>query len=516
MLKCGKKVSPNCVLAIDAGSSGCRALVFDLQGNVVSSAYQKWVYDIPAETAPLGRQFDPPTFWNIICRLISQAIRESALSPSDIIAVSTASQRQGVVFLDSDGNELYGGPNTDLRALAEGFSIDSEFGGDIYRITGHTPSFLFTPAKLRWFKAHHQHVYKQVAKVLSINNWVVYRLCGASVGELSSGADIGLVDIARSDWSTELLKMLDLPQRVCPDMASAGTCVGEVTRVAAAQSGLAQGTMVVVGGADTQCGLQGMVVNKEAQVGIVAGWSASIQMATAKPLIDPKGRIWSGCHVSPGRWILESNATESGGAYSWLKDLLYDDKASDAKGDTYATMDRLAQEVPIGVDGVLAFIGPRVMDMTRLRLDLGGFLFPIPPSVSGIERKHFIRAALESLCFAFKANCAQLEEISKFEVRRVSIGGGLTQSKSLVQMLSDVLGLPVRCFEDPQVTSYGVAMCAAVGAGVYQDLEAASEAMKPKSRLVEPDPQNAQQYMKYYQRWMHTAGWLENLVEEIG
>jgi autoinducer 2 (AI-2) kinase len=259
-----------------------------------------------------------------------------------------------------------------------------------------------------------------------------------------------------------------------------------------------------------------MVVNKEAQVGIVAGWSASIQMATVKPVIDPRERIWSGCHVLPGRWILESNATESGGAYSWLKGLLYDDKASNANGDTYATMDRLAQEVPIGVDGVLAFIGPRIMDMTRLRLGLGGFLFPIPPSVSGIERKHLIRAALENLCFAFKGNCAQLEEISKFEVQKVSIGGGLTQSKSLVQMLSDVMGLPVRCFEDPQVTSYGVAMCAAVGAGVYQDLEAASEAMQPKSRLVEPDPENAKQYMKYYQRWMHTAGWLENLIEEIG
>ena len=274
--------------------------------------------------------------------------------------------------------------------------------------------------------------------------------------------------------------------------------------------------MVVVGGADTQCGLQGMVVNKEAQVGIVAGWSASIQMATAKPLIDPKGRIWSGCHVSPGRWILESNATESGGAYTWLKDLLCDDKASDARGDTYATMDRLAQEVPIGVDGVLAFIGPRVMDMTRLRLDLGGFLFPIPPSVSGIERKHLIRAALENLCFAFKGNCAQLEEISKSEVRKVNIGGGLTQSKSLVQMLSDVLGLPVRCFEDPQVTSYGVAMCAALGAGVYQDLEEASKAMQPKSRLVEPDLESTRQYLKYYQRWMQTAGGLENLIEEIG
>jgi sugar (pentulose or hexulose) kinase len=177
-------------------------------------------------------------------------------------------------------------------------------------------------------------------------------------------------------------------------------------------------------------------------------------------------------------------------------------------------MDELAQEAPPGAGGVLAFIGPMVMDMSRLRPSLGGFVFPVTPSVANIERKHLIRAALENLCFAFKANCAQLEEVSQLRVKEVCIGGGLAQSRCLVQMLSDSLGIPVASFEMPQVSSLGTAMCAAVGSGIYDDLEQAIEAMRPTSKIVEPDPQRAEEYTRCYERWLSTAKWLEELSEK--
>jgi sugar (pentulose or hexulose) kinase len=505
-----------CVLAIDAGSSGCRAFVFDLRGTTVSSAHRDWGYDTPAEAAPLGRQFNPEDFWHTICQVINEAIQESGMSPSRIAAVSAASQRQSVVFLDQHGAELYAGPNTDLRALAEGFSIDNQFGSGIHRITGHTPSFLFAPAKLQWFKSHHPHMYGQIATVLSMNNWIIYRLCGRRVADLSSAADTGLVDIRERAWSSQLLTMLDLPQNIYPEIVDAGTAIGEVTSKSAAQTGLAAGTSVAVGGADTQCGLLGMGMNDQAEVGVLAGWSASIQMVTARPIIHPEGRIWSGCHVLPGRWILESNAAESGGAYGWLKGLLYEDKAMYAGQDAYAIMDQMAEQTSPGADGVLAFIGPRAMDMTRLKPGLGGFIFSITPSVTGIGRRHLVRAALENLAFAFRANLDQLTATSEMNVERVSIGGGLAQSRPLVQILSDVLGRPVISFQTPQVTACGAAMCAAAGAGLYANLEAAARAMQPQARAVEPDEENFRRYAEYYDRWMHTSQWLENLIEETG
>jgi sugar (pentulose or hexulose) kinase len=323
------------------------------------------------------------------------------------------------------------------------------------------------------------------------------------------------VDIRERAWSSQLLTMLDLPQKIYPEIVDAGTAIGEVTSKSAAQTGLDPGTLAVVGGADTQCGLLGMGVNDEAEVGILAGWSASILMVTLRPIIHPEGRIWTGCHVLPGRWILESNAAESGGAYGWLKGLLYEEVAHAGK-DAYAVMDQMAEQTSPGADGVQAFIGPRAMDMTRLKPSLGGFIFSITPSVTGIERRHFVRAALENLAFAFKANLDQLAATSEMNVGRVSIGGGLAQSRPLVQILSDVLGRPVISFQTPQVTACGAAMCAAAGAGLYKNLEAAARAMQPRARAVEPDDENSRRYAKYYDRWMHTSQWLENLIEETG
>ena len=327
-------MSDKYVLAVDAGSGGGRALIFNLQGNLISSASQDWHYFVPEDADPMSKEFDAGTFWNIICRLISEAISRASVDPIDIIAVSSASQREGVVFLNRDGQELYAGPNVDLRAIIEGLTIDGECGHEIYRITGHTPSLLFTPAKLRWFQSYRPHIYEQIDTVLSISDWIIYRLSGERVGEVSCASDLGLVDICKVEWSGHLMEMLELPERICPVIATSGTRVGTLTAATARQTGLAPGTSVVVGGADTQCGLMGMGVKSEGQLGIVAGWSGSIQMVTDEPIIDSSGRVWTTCHAFPGKWILEGNAQECGGAYRWLKELLLGD--SNSEGYIYA------------------------------------------------------------------------------------------------------------------------------------------------------------------------------------
>jgi sugar (pentulose or hexulose) kinase len=154
--------------------------------------------------------------------------------------------------------------------------------------------------------------------------------------------------------------------------------------------------------------------------------------------------------------------------------------------------------------------------MSRMKPSLGGFIFSVTPSITAVEKKHFVRAALENLAFAFKGNCVQLEEVSQQKVKQVSMGGGLAQSRCLVKILSDILAMPVTCFESPQVTAWGAAMCAAVGSGVYPDLNRAMVAMKPKYRVVDPDAQCGQEYSSYYERWRITAKWLEDLYEKIG
>lgn len=496
-------MSPKYVLAIDAGSSGCRSLIFHLDGRVVSASYQKWSYQNPSDAGALAREFAPEAFWQIVCQLVRSSINQSGAEPEDVIAVCATSQRQGVVFLDENGKELYAGPNTDLRALLEGFSIDGELGDRISRITGHSPSFMFTPAKMRWFKMNRPGIYERIETVLTISNWITYRLSGRLTGELSSDADAGMVDVCGLCWSQELADRLNISLRLCPDILPAGTPAGRVSPSAAADTGLFPNTVVAVGGGDTQCGLLGMGLGEPGQVGIVAGWSASLQMVMDQPLVDPDARIWTGCHVLPQRWVLESNAAECGGSYAWLKETLFGHLPSSA--DAYDLMDRLAQEAPTGAGGVLAFLGPRAMDMQHLKPVTGGFVVPITPSITTLETKNLVKAAQENICFAFKANCEQLEEVSGRKTTEVALGGGVSRSRALVQIAADVLQKPLTCFENPEVSSYGAAMCAATAAGVYPDLLGAAAAMRPRPLIVEPDVSAGAEYAEQYHRWKATA-----------
>jgi len=334
------------------------------------------------------------------------------------------------------------------------------------------------------------------------------------VGEPSCVSDLGLVDVSEVRWSQRLGEMVGLEQGVCPEIVVAGTPVGRITARAAGETGLGRDTLVVVGGADTQCGLLGMGVVSDGQVGIVAGWTGVLQMVTAEPIVDPKGRMWTGCHVLPGKWVLESNARVCGGAYRWLRNMLFGE--AEAGEDDYAQMDVMAGSVAPGAGGVVSYIGPMLMDMSSLKPSLGGFVMPITPSVTTLGREHLVRAAIENLCFAFKANLLQLEEVWQLKLEDVSIGGGVARSDCLVRMLSDVLEMPVKSFPLPQVTALGAAMCATVGSGIYGDFKEAVEAMRPAPRTLEPSPEVSKEYVRHYERWLSTADWFDRLVDEIG
>ena len=96
----------------------------------------------------------------------------------NIAAVTVTSQRQGVVFLDRDGRVLYAGPNVDLRAIFEGAAIDDAMGSRVFEVTGRLPSFLFAPAKLRWFMQNKPDVYERIDRVVDIGGLAAVEAVG--------------------------------------------------------------------------------------------------------------------------------------------------------------------------------------------------------------------------------------------------------------------------------------------------------------------------------------------------
>ena len=504
-------MSEKYVLALDMGTSSLKCLVADLQGRPVALGRREVCYFTPEGLGPLGREFSPDDVWKDICDLIQHSLKEAGLEGGDIAAVSTTSQREGMVFLDQDGRELYAGPNQDIRAFFEGMALDESQGANIYSLTGHLPSFLFAPAKLKWFRNHHPDLYDKVHKALPLNGWLTFKLSGQARCDRSALGEIGLLNVRTGDCDEPLLNGVGVRHELLPALGDASERAGEVSTSAAAATGLREGTPMFLGGPDTQCGLLGMGVIAEGQLGILAGWSAPLQLVTEAPCFDPKRRTWTGCHVVPGRWVLESSAIEGGWALDWLGDILGAEYERCLNNNAVPS----ENETPLGQGQTIAFLGPRIMDCNRMGLQLGGVLFPVPVGPTGINRGHLLQAALENLAFAIKGNYLQLREVSGLPISDIWLGGGVANKPAFPQLMADTLGMPVHVPEMKDASLLGAAMCAAVGAGVYKGLPDAAAAMHWPAITVQPVEATASDMVERYERWLTLYQKLEGLAEEL-
>ncbi|MBI4299775.1 MAG: FGGY-family carbohydrate kinase [Chloroflexi bacterium] len=503
------------LLVIDLGTSKVRCALVDARGRIVSMAARALTYQTPQEVAPLGREFSAQAVWALVRDVAKEAMAKGGAGRADVIGVSATSQRLGVVFLDEAGEELYAGPNLDLRALMEGLAIDEAHNKAIFTVTGHLPSFLFAPAKLKWFLVNRPDIFNRIRTALPIADWLIYKLTGERAGEASLAVETGLADARTGDWAEAVFELLSLPCHLGMPLLQAGTRIGGLKPGPAGELGLSAGTPVAAGGPDTQCGLLGMGVAEPGQAGVVVGWSAPVQLCTAAPVFDVGARIWTGLHMLPERWILESSATEAGNAYRWLVSLLF----SGDDPQRYAAAEALAGKTAEAADGsmdALALLGPSTMNMGDLRLRFGGMLFPLPLSVMSTDKGHLLLATLENVAFAIKANLDQVEEISGARASRLALGGGLAQSAIFGRLLADALGRPIEVASTPEVSTIGAAMCAAVGAGAYPTLRDACAAMACDSSIVEPGTSAHDEALERYERWLVAGRHLDQLSVALG
>lgn len=495
------------VLVIDAGSSRLRCHIFDGEGTIVASSATEWAYLEEPDAPSMARSFDPQQLWDGICLAIRQCAADAPTSLGVVSCIAVTSQRQGVVFLDAAGNEIYAGPNMDLRAVFEGAAIDEEFREHVYGVTGHLPSFFFTPAKLRWFQQKRPKSYGRIATVLTLADWLAWRLTGVVANEVTLAGEAGLLDIGSRQWCNGLLRELELPERTGP-LVKSGDVAGNVSGHAASATGLAVGVPVTIAGADTQCGLLGMGVAETGHVGIVAGWSAPVQMVTAQPKLSPEMRTWAGCHVLDDGWVAESSAGDTGNAYQWLADTVYGDRS-----DPFADMAIDASFSGSGANGAVAFMGYGAMDMGSVGMTYGGLMFPVPlnAATGKIQRKDLARAALESTAYAIRANIEQLEAVTGQSAMSISLGGGMTRTAAFPKILVDVLGRDVLLSSLPDATAIGTFLCAKTVLGDFRDLREAAAHARSDMRLLQPDARNAAQYEEYYKGWIRLSESLRNI-----
>ncbi len=503
---CGTPVAERYIAVIDAGSSRVRFILLDQNGQVVASGEMKWTYKQVYGASPYAREFDAAETWLGIGRLMRRVLSESLIASNDVAAISVTGQRQAIAFLDEADDAVYVGPNLDLRAVFEGAAIDDQFGDRVYSTTGHSPSFLFAPAKAHWLREHRPHDFPRITSTVTLADWITLKVSGELSSETALAGEAGLLDVSNRSWCTSLLSELGMPNNDHVPLVHAGSVLGEVTELAAATTGLRAGTPVVVAGPDTQCGLLGMGMVSPGETGIVAGWSTPVQMLTDKPMPSEEAQTWVGSSITDDKWTVESGTGDTGNSYAWLVETLWG-----SGDDAFDLADRSAATVAPGAEGALAYLGTSPSSMGQVGMRLGGLAFPVPITFSKPGKGQLARAALEAMAYTARASLERVERISGRTATGVAVGGGMLRTIAYARVLADVLGRELRTAPESNVSARGAFVCAATALGWYISLADGANASAASMTPITPDSEMSLVYEDYYSQWLDVHDQMGNV-----
>lgn len=474
-------------LIIDAGSGSVKSFLVSPKGDILKKSEHVW---------------DRNT-WNsdFAWLKISESIKELTENyEGEILGVTSTSMREEFILLDEKGEEITYTLSDESKKI--GKEILKKFGEQLYQNSGHWPvPNWIAGAIIPCLKISQPNLFERIKSILMISDWVNYRLSGELATEGSGACETSLFDISKADWNWDNIQKLDLPPYIFPKVLKNGEILGDVDESVTTLAGMQEDIPVIMGGADTQCGLLGMGV-KTGEYAAVGGTTTPIQLVTNKPLIDKEKRTWSNNHVVGDEWILESNAGYTGRSVKWLRDEFFKEK------EGYKEVNYSAKKVAIGSDGFLTYLGPHLFDagppywsMDKLS-DL-----PVEPCIIGsysFSLPVLARAIFEANSYAVRCNIEQLITISGIDLDYLYFCGGNSKSDFLMQIQADVLGKTVHVPRVNDSTAVGAAILASIGTGYYSTLDKAVNNMVNQGKVFEPRKSPNKKYEKHYRRWIKT------------
>lgn len=478
---------------LDVGTSGVKAILVNPAGDVVASATTPLTMRTPH---PGWAEQDPDDWWAASVAAIRDVCAQRPNAP--VLAVGLSGQMHSSVFLDRGGSVVR--PALlwcDGRTTEQCAGITRSAGGEArLRDWVSNPALEgFTLPKVLWLRAREPAAYARVATVLLAKDFIRYRLTGTLATEPSDASGTLMFDPARLRWSDELLAAVDVPRALLPDVGGSAEVLGRLTAEAARATGLTEQTPVVGGGADNACGAAGVGVVAPGEA--VASWGTSGTMLapTQEPLVDPRLRAHTFCHVAPRTWYLMGVVLSAGGAFAWYRDQLARELAG--MPDANERLDEEAARIARGADGV-TFLPYLQGERTPHRdaAARGAFL--------GLSlahsRAHLTRAVLEGVCFALRDSLTILSDLGLSPKELLLTGGG-ARSAFVRRLQAEVYGLPVSTVNREEGPAYGAALLAAVGAGAFPDLAAAAGATLVRSAPERPDAEAHRDYEVIHARF---------------
>ncbi|MDD3218043.1 MAG: xylulokinase [Lachnospiraceae bacterium] len=502
----------NYLLGIDIGTSACKIAAFSKDGTVKASSTGDYPVYYPH---PGWAEQNPEEWWSAVCKAIKECLKKGNILPEEIAGVGIDGQSWSAIAIDKAGKVLTNTPIwMDTRAQAICDELNKKIGEDnIFSLAGNSLQPSYTTAKILWYKKHLPEVYEKTDKILQSNSFIAYRLTGAITQDMSQGYGLHCFNMKTGTWDENMCEQLEIPISFLPEIVPCHQVVGTVTKEAAGQCGLAEGTPVVAGGLDAACGTLGAGVIQPGETQEQGGQAGGMSICMEEYAADP--RLILGYHVVPGQWLLQGGTTGGGGVMRWVEREFaqYERSIAQETGESsLSQLNEIAEKIAPGSDGVVFL--PY----------MSGERSPIwDPNAKGVyygldfskTKGHMVRAAMEGVAFALKHNL-DVADTTGAKVDELWAMGGSANSLLWTQMKSDITGKPIVVPSSDTATTLGAVILAGVGVGMYESFEEAVKMTVKVTRRHEPNMENHDIYMKNYETYLALYENLKELMKKTG
>lgn len=483
------------LLGYDIGSSSVKAALVDAStGTCVASDF------FPKSEAPIKAlrpgwaEQNPESWWNYLSEATASVLSASGVDSSDIKAIGISYQMHGLVLLDKERKVLRDAIIwCDSRGVPFGEKAFEDLGSErtLSRLLNSPGNF--TAAKLQWVKQNEPEIFEKTDKIMLPGDYIAMRLTGEVCTTPSGLSEMMLWDFQTNAPARFLMDYFGYSESIIPEIKATFCEQGRLTPEAAAELGLAAGTPVTYRAGDQPNNALSLNVFNPGEVASTAGTSGVVYGINGTVDYDPRSRVNNFAHVNHSadqtRIGVMTCISGTGILNSWCKRNIAPD------GISYAAMNDLAAQAPVGSDGVTVLPfgngAERVLENRQTGCSFHGINFNIH------NRSHMLRAAQEGIVFSFMYGMEVMESIG-MKINRIHAGhANMFLSPIFRDTLAGVSGATIDLYDTDGAV--GAAKGAGIGAGIYRDN---TEAFASLVKLDEIHPASDRTpYIEAYARW---------------
>jgi len=472
-------------LGIDAGTSEIKTLVLDEHGAIVAVAGAPLTVQRPH---PHWSEQQPEAWWEALNQALAQLRSKVGERWSEIRSVGLSGQMHGAVLLNQQGEVLRPCILWNDTRSAEQCETLTRNAPQLHRVAGNLAMPGFTAPKLLWVAEHEADIFAQTAYVLLPKDYLRWRMSGEMVSEMSDAAGTLWLDVARRDWSDDLLAACGLNRTMMPQLVEGSQASGVLSADIAELWGLSDGVIIAGGGGDNAASAVGIGAVNPGDAFISLGTSGVLFAVNDSYRPNPQSAVHAFCHALPNRWHQMSVMLTAASALRWLCQLVGCDEST-LMAEVEQLSDGQREQSPLFLPYLSGERTPHNDPWAQ------GAFHGLNHATT---RAHLGYAVIEGVTFGLADGLRVLNE-SGTELTECSLVGGGARSACWAQLIADVLHLPIITHEGGEA---GGALGAARLAQLATGADETTVCVKPPVRhRYLPDAERWEPLQRRLQHW---------------